>query len=257
MTDFVDFDDCDECDIAPTVEKKSLYDMGTHEYEYDSTTLKHYKAIREHKFNVFLPESSDFDPDTAFAYHNMWNPYNGTISGKDPYGPLLFFPDDLIRYFYIRRLDMLWVEPQDDVALGYYQGYYGDAVGAGVNISVAGRRDYPEKYLFRLPITNCYLPTNHHFSSVTMGPMLTDDQIAEIDKLASMHDSYYLTAFCTKRPSLKAIKCAYDQAISKTPDISHFTKTMTKEEVKNMSKETLQDYYNKANRRAVDLLKKL
>jgi len=253
FVDFVDFSDSDD-NVSICQTQKSLYNMDSNKYEYDATTLKHYKAIRTSKFNVFLPESTDFDVSTAFAYPNMWDPYNGKITGIDPYGPLLFFPDDLVRYYYTKRLDMIWNEPIDDVDTGYFAGYYGDAVGAGINITVSGRGDYPEKYLFRLPITNCYLPTTHHLSTVTMGPILTDDQVREIDELAGKHKSYYKSAYGKERPSLVHIKQLYDQAISKTPDISKLIKAA---DVAKLSKSALQDYYNRANRIAVDALVKI
>jgi len=250
---FVDFGDSDE-DVPVVSTYKSLYNMGSNKYEYDATTLKHYRAIRESKFNVFLPESTDFDVKTAFAYPNMWDPYNGKITGVDPYGPLLFFPDDLVYYFYSKRLDMLWNEPVDDVGAGYFAGYYGDAVGAGINITVSGRGDYPEKYLFRLPITNCYLPTTHHLSTVTMGPILTNEEVSMIDSLAAKQQSYYKKNYGKERPSLTYIKQLYDQAISKTPDIS---KLLKNEKPTDLTKDELQNYYNRANRIAVDILIKL
>jgi hypothetical protein len=253
FVDFVDFGDSDD-ETAITPAQKSLYNMGSNKYEYDGTTLKHYKAIRMSKFNVFLPESTDFDVSTAFAYPHMWDPYNGKITGIDPYGPLLFFPDDLVYYFYSKRLDMIWNEPIDDIGAGYFAGYYGDAVGAGINITVSGRGDYPEKYLFRLPITNCYLPTTHHLSTVTMGPILTDDQVRQIDELAAKNKTHYKKNFGKDRPSLVYIKQLYDQAISKTPDISKLIKAT---DAAKLSKSALQDYYNRANRIAVDALVKI
>ena len=43
---------------------------------------------------------------------------------------------------------------------GFWQGYYGNAVGAGEKFLVPGRGIHPEWYLFRLPIIDCYLTNN-------------------------------------------------------------------------------------------------
>lgn len=220
--DFVDFGDYDEI-ITSDEKQLSPYNMKNYTFNYDHTTLEYYRVIRERKLNVFLSDCSEFDHNMSFQYKYRWDAYSGKIIDIDTCGPLCFHPDDLIRYFYLKRLDMLWTAPVDETS-GYFHGYYGDAVGAGENIFVAGRGEYPERYLFRLPVTNCYVPTTHHLSTITMGPILTNDDVAYIDKLATTyHPNNYINQFKKHRPSLSSMKALYDQAISKNPDISAFS----------------------------------
>ena len=74
----------------------------------------------------------------------------------------------MIRHYYKRRLKLLWNEPKDESG-GFYQGYYGDAVGSGEEINIPGRGTHQELYLFRLPIDDCYLPPDSDLSVPTMG----------------------------------------------------------------------------------------
>lgn len=250
--DFVDFDD--EPNVVVTKEKPAhLYNNGGILCDYDETTLEYYRVIRQRKMNVFLPGYSDFDSSKSFMYPYRWNPYSGEKIDVDPYGPLCFFPDDLIYNFYIKRLDMLWTDAVDEFG-GFYEGFYGDAVGAGKSIEIAGRGSYPERYLFRLPITNCYLPKSHNMIFITMGPILSDEEILEIDELANKFGNYYRKTYRKNRPSLYKMKQLYDQAISKTPDIS---KLISKEKEILLTNTELAEIRERANKEAVEELKKL
>jgi len=145
----------------------------------------------------------------------------------------------------------LWQDPKTEHNVTY-QGVYGDGLGAGENINIPGRGDHPELYLFRLPVPDCYLTDDHKISIVTMGPKLTDNEIAEIDKLAeTYHSQNYYTYYGIKckRPSLSAIKKLYDVAIDPTPDLpAHIIK-------ENFSNLQLKEMYYKINMWAVDKLK--
>ena len=215
--EFVNFDDYEEEDIETILEV--LPYKEEEKYEYDNITTEYYKVLRERKLNVFLPEFDEFDYTKSFRYSKKWNVYSGIPGENDPYGPLCFFPDDLIHYFYSRRLEMLWHNEVDEAG-GFYEGYYGSAVGAGENIVIKGRGEYPEKYLFRLPVINCYIPKSHHLATITMGPKLTHDEIVEIETLATTYyPNYYKETYKRKRPSLIEMKLLYDEAISENPTI--------------------------------------
>lgn len=256
--DFVNFDDFEintDNELIKSLKQStlSLYEQQDIKNIYDKTTLEYYRVMRENKLNVFLPDNTISDPKKSFQYCYRWNAYSGEKIDKDPYGPLYFLPDDLIYYYYLHRLDMLWIEPVDETG-GYYQGYYGDAVGASSNITISSRGNFPERYLFRLPIHNCYLPKTHHMSTVTMGPILTDEEIKEIDTLAEYYGNSYYECYRKKRPNLFKIKQLYDQALSITPDISML---INKDDIKYISQDTISELYIRANRSAVDELIKM
>lgn len=243
----VDFSDCVEVKT-----KKSLYDK-----EYDDTTTKFYRALRENKINAIMQDNTGFYPEKSFQFKHQWDPYTGIRTGIDPYGALYFHPDDLIRYFYIKRLNMLWIEPVDENHGHYIQGYYGDAVGSGDDILITGRGTYSESYLFRIPILDCYLQTNCDMSLITMGPKLTMEELEEIDTIAeTVYKNNYKNQYNKKRPSLVLMKKLYDQAISKEPNLDNLPEYKILSN-KKLSKEKLIELQNKANRVAVDALKRM
>lgn len=247
MDFFVNFEDDEH--VEENLPPKSLYDK-----EYDIQTTGWYKNMREKKYNIFTHELLDFDDRGSFKFHQTWDPITGERLENDPYGPLYFHPDDLIRFFYKRRLKMLWNEPKDD-SNGYYEGYYGEAVGSGENIEAKGagiKGICPELYLFRLPIDDCYLSPDSNKSIISMGPKLTNEEVREIDELAvKYHKNNYYECFGKKRPSLVQIKKMYDQSISKYPDI------LNSDDTNVLSYEQKQNLKDKINREAVDILRNL
>ena len=80
----------------------------------------------------------------------------------------------------------LWIPPENG-----YEGYYGDLVGAGEDIMIQCRGTYPERYLFRLPISNCYLKKNQKLSIITMGPKLTEREICLLDRLLNKYWTHH------------------------------------------------------------------
>ena len=245
---YVNFDD-DSDDQINNNDQNNKYDC-----EYDDKTNKFYKNLRETKMNALMYDTYNFNAESAFKFSYIWDPYTGIRKEKDPYGPLYFHPDDLIYFFYIHRLDLLWNEPSDETG-GYYTGYYGDGVGSGENIYIPGREHHPEKYLFRLPIDDCYLPPDADLSIITMGPKLTNEEIIDIDRLANTyHSDNYRKCFGIKRPSLLHIKKLYDTAISETPDVSKYIKKQKKKYVDVMEEDEYKEYTTLANREAVDSL---
>ena len=246
MDELIDFSECDDSSLHSKINNKKDYDC-----DYDQTTTEFYRVVRERKLNVITQEGNNFYPEKSFKFPYQWDPYTGEREKLDPHGPLYFHPDDLIHYFDIKKLDNLWTEPKDDVG-GYFAGYYGDAVGSGDNILIKGRGIYPELYLFRLPISNCYLPKKYDMSLITMGPKLTMDELEEIDKLANeYYKKNYNKTYGKARPSLVLMKKLYDEAISTNPDITSIIGNI-KPTGKN-----LESIKGRANRNAVELLKKM
>ena len=245
----VDFSDCLEIVVNT---KKNLYEKN-----YDETTTKFYRTLRENKINAIMQDNSGFYPEKSFMFFDQWDPYTGTRTNKDPYGPLYFHPDDLIRYFYTKRLNMLWIDQKNENHGHYIQGYYGDAVGSGEDILITGRGIYPESYLFRLPIFDCYLENDSDMSLITMGPKLTNEELQKIDEIAeNIYKNNYQVLYKKKRPSLAKMKEYYDQAISTEPIISNVPEYVALKD-KKLTDEKLIEFRNKANRIAVESLKKM
>lgn len=240
----VDFSDCCE-----NVNTTGLYDK-----KYDEITTRFYRTLRESKLDVIMQDNTGFNPDKGFKFVHKWDPYTGERQGRDPYGPLYFHPDNLIYYFNMNKLNMLWIDETDENN-GVFQGYYGDAVGAGDDMFIKGRGTYSERYLFRLPVTNCYMEEGCDMSIPVMGPKLTDEEVEKIDDLAEKYfKNNYKEKYGKRRPSLKLMKSLYDQAISKNPDL---TKLYDYVPTKKYTEAQLTEFKNKANRVAVDALRKM
>jgi len=137
------------------------------------------------------------------------------IIDEDPIGPLCFNAFNLYNYYYLNRFKGLWNPPE-----GQFEGYYGDLVGAGPDLEIKSRGSNPEKYLFRLPIIDCYLPPEHNFSIITMGPKLSNEDIEKIDKILITRGKNFI--------KLKNIKENYDCAIINNKKDSRFIKYKNK-----------------------------
>lgn len=249
--DFVDFQDIEHTSSIQHIQTKPIIKQ-----KHDTITIEKYKVLRKTKMDPIT--YMELDEKYAFAFPYKWDPYTGERIGIDENGPLYFDPDILIKHFYTKRLDKLWIMPSDETS-GYYTGYYDDAVGLGNTFKLNGRGAHPEWYLFRIPIIDCYLMENHNKQLITFGPMLTNEEIEEIEQLANLRKNNYIQLFGKPRPSLVKMKNLYDNAISKTPlitsDISTALNTLNK--LNNITSEQLQEIYSKENRRCVDKLVKM
>lgn len=239
FVDFVDFDSYSETDNLKASTNNKIYDIRTTEY---------YRILRMRKMDPII--SVELDESKCFKFYDKWDPYTGERSDKDQDGPLCFHPDVLIQYFHVNRLNNLWVEPIDDNEGYHFQGYYDIAVGSGEDIFVQSRGFCPDKYLFRLPITDCYLTKDHNNNFITLGPKLTDDEIIEIERLANLYGDNYKNMFGKRRPSLSLMKKYYDQAISKNPVLENI-------DTAGLSEQKIQELKDKYNRFAVENLKKI
>lgn len=200
------------------------------EIKYNDDTREFYRVLRSRQMCPIT--HSEMDPKYAFIFKEKWDPYTGERLGDDPDGALYFDPDSLIKTFYTNRLRRLWNKQTNEQG-GIYQGYYDDGVGAGEDFYVAGRGNYPEWYIFRLPILDCYLTDDHNHQVITMGPKLTNDEIEEIEEKANLRPNNYKKLFGKQRPPLRLIKQLYDKAIARDFYIPG-QEDMTDEEVKNI-----------------------
>lgn len=209
--------------------------------QYDKTTSETYRIKRLYKIDPIL--DTEIPNGLIFEFKFKWNPYNGKRLEVDNVGPLCFNAINLYDYYYMNRYKGLWTPPQDG-----YQGMYGDMVGSGKDGDVKSRGTYPEKYLFRLPIIDCYLTKSHNLSVVTMGPELTDNEIAEIDCIVKKsHPKKSHSKFA----SLTMLKYYYDRALDVSPDPDLDEIKEFKKKYPNM---TVKEINNKYNRYYVDKL---
>ena len=172
---------------------------------YDKTTTEHYRIMRLYRIDPITNE--EIPPHLVFEFKAKWNPLTGERIGTDEIGPLCFNALNLYEYFYKNRYNGLWYPPVDQ-----YQGYYGDIVGSGFNIKINSRGYNPQKYLYRLPIIDCYLTTTHSHSIVTFGPKFTSEEIDEIDLIIKKYRTHVVT--------LKELKTWYDNALDDKPNIT-------------------------------------
>ena len=178
------------------------------EIKYDKTTNETYRIRRLYKVDPFTDQ--EIPTNMIFEFTEVWNPYTGLREKKDPIGPLCFNAINLYDYYYANRYKGLWNPPVE-----LYQGYYGDFIGTSKSIRIKSRGANPERYLFRLPIIDCYLPITHKFSTITLGPELTDDEISKIDSIIlKSHPKRSIGNF----ESLSRIKYYYDNALNPSPD---------------------------------------
>ena len=165
-----------------------------------------YTDYRKNKIDpllhLSLPVEDKYSIKDLFEFKYKWNPYTGErLDIIEPNGPLYFDPDTLIHYFYVNRLNNLWIKTNNN-----FNGYYGDALGNGPNFIINGRGDFRNWYLFRLPIPDCYLYSDHNLQSVTMGPILNDKEIKEIYIKAKRYGNNYFNLYKKKRPNLLTLK---------------------------------------------------
>jgi len=169
--DTIDFNSLDCEELKQNITE---YEVSDKYNEYDKTTTESYRIKRIFKIDPII--DIEVPEELSFKFQDTWNPYNGMREKIDPIGPLYFNAINLYDYFYLNRFKGLWNSPE-----GQFQGYYGDLVGTSKNINIKSRGSNPERYLYRLPIIDCYLSPNHNYSIVTMGPELTENEISQID----------------------------------------------------------------------------
>ena len=198
--DFVNFTDNNVSKVIINTDKDT----------YDNNTIEHYRMMRILKIDPIMEE--EIPKHLLFEFKYKWNPLSGERLDIHEVGPLCFNALNLYEYYFKNRHNGLWIPPADQ-----YQGYYGNLLGSGQNIKINSRGNNPEKYLYRLPIIDCYLTKNHNHSTITMGPILTNEEIDKIDELIK-----YVK---THKPTLKELKSCYDNAINNNPNITELKKS--------------------------------
>lgn len=214
LTNEINICECDpmlmpiQMPIQIPMQTSNKFSSSDNSEQYDSTTTETYRMKRIYKLNALT--DADLELSNSFEFNYKWNPYTGIRTGIDEIGPLCFNAIELYDYYYSNRYRGLWNPPTQQ-----FQGFYGDHVGTGKNIHVLSRGTYPEKYVFRLPIIDCYLPPTHKYSIVTMGPELTDEEIKQIDLIVM---NYHPKRNHQKFASLAKLKKYYDNSLNSSPD---------------------------------------
>jgi hypothetical protein len=186
----------------------------------DYTTDNNYKDFRIHEIDPIM--QIRVKSKNAFVFPFKWNPYTGERTNEiDENGPLYFNPDNLIHYFYMNRLNNIWLSSNESNT----EYYYGDAIGKAPDFEIKGRGKHYEWYLFRLPIIDCYLNESHNEQYITMGPILTDDEIKTIKILADIKGNSYYNEHNKKRPNIVEFKKLYDLVVNKEPPLG-FAKSL-------------------------------
>ena len=151
--------------------------------ELFSQNLNDYKYFRKNKIDPILLEQ--VDPNKTFSFKYKWNPYSGEkLDEIDENGPLFFDCNSLINYFYVNRLNNLWI-PSHNEGDFLVEGHFGDALGKYPDFNIKGRGTHKQWHLFRLPIIDCYVPKNNSLKYITMGPILSDKDLKKIYKLSN------------------------------------------------------------------------
>ena len=235
----IDFEPIDFSKLEITMKNKN--DLNKEMVQYDKTTTESYRIKRQLKIDPLT--DTEIPPHLIFEYKYRWDPYTGKIIDDDPVGPLCFNALTLYDFIFSIRFKGLWNPPVDG-----FQGFYGDLVGSGIKMEIKSRGANIEKYIFRLPIIDCYLPPEHNLSFVTIGPILSDEDIERIDEIVKKYhkNKYNITG-------LKTIKEYYDLAITNDTSDKEFNKYKEKNNFAFSEKEMLENF----NRVYVDKIVKL
>ena len=212
FTDFVDFSN-----IKPDKKNKNFKYKDTN---YDNKTIETYRVMRQLKLDPITCE--EIEDSLAYKYPYVWDPISGQRTNEiDPFGPLCFNPINLAQLFYANRLDHLWHSEIDEGNQGgIYEGYYGVGLGAGKNFNIIGRGEYPEYYIWRLPINDCYLHNGHKNNIPTKGPELSRDDIIHLYDLCLKCPKHFWSDIFITLPNLVKIYDLYNRAIDADPDVT-------------------------------------
>jgi hypothetical protein len=218
------------------------------ERTFNFKTRETYRMKRILQLDVFNDEN--INKNECFKYYKKWDAYNGIVCEEDDeFGPLCFNGYQLAYYYYINRLNGIYNKPVDG-----FDGYYGDLLGTGKNINIISRGYHPERYLLRLPVIDCYAFDNSSHSHITMGPILSDNDIDNIDNILK-----YCLDTCGKYISpeqnlIKKIKYHYDEALNIEPSLTDIIMINLKKNFPLLNKDQIKEKYN---RHHVEMLKLL
>jgi hypothetical protein len=183
--------------------KKSHKNLYPTEFNTATTTMTQYRKVNMCAY-CFRSYNTPNSPKYYFQFHHMWDPYTGEKLDKDPYGPLTFCPECIAQSIHHQIPNAnLYIPPN-----GEFQERYGDALGAGQDFHEVERGNHhPEWNIFRVSMPTLYLAPNSDLMITTVGPLLTMEEIKQIDM--HLHQQHPSMAF-----SLVKLKQLYDISVS-------------------------------------------
>jgi hypothetical protein len=200
-------------DVKELSKSEQIFTADEYDMLFNFETTSRYKAYRIKMQDPITCEN--LTDNNAFKFKYVWDCLTGERIGVDPYGPLYISPVSILRSYYHNVLKGMWIEFDDCVPM------YGENLGTGDNFYIPGKGVQPEKYLFRLPIQDCYVYKEQDNSIHTMGPKLTDEELQEVDNLICKY--WYDDPFIEDMPesalSTLRLKKYYDVAICAKPTI--------------------------------------
>jgi len=215
-----DLNDCDMVDFRSVEPLKPKKKKKKYIKNYDSFTTENCKTMRECKIDPISDEV--VNESYSYKVENMWDPISGEfLDEKDPFGPLHFDSVELVKWFYINKLNYLWKDEVDEGENGgYYEAIPGEGIGAGEDFYMRGRGTYhPERFIWRLPL-NCYLEKGLSRSVPFKGPKLSRDQIVTLYNICKSTPKSHWSVSFSEIPDIVQIYDLYMEAINKNPDIS-------------------------------------
>jgi len=213
--------------------KKTASKIIKYENNYNNST-KNYCTYRKLNIDPLSLEVMDVKYP-VFKIYKMWDPYTGEFKDNDPFGPLCFDPINLTIYFWTNRYNHLLKDSNgiDDISTD-------DGLGAGVDFKISSKGQYPERYLWRIPIVDCYIEKTNSakeeafLSSIPkIGPKLQRNDIVELYNLVKKCVNIQPHRL-SRIPDLPAMYDIYHIAIDPQPDISKIDNSISIIEARNM-----------------------
>ena len=188
--------------------------------KYDDETTNKYKSMRKFRVDPIKREVIDKKIPT-FKVKKMWDSLTGLFEDKDdPHGPLHFDPVELAKYFYLHILDHIWREEDEDNYEDVLEEGPLEGLGTGENFLIKGRGEYPEYFVWRLPIKDCYVIEGTEKFIPLKGPKLSLSQIEKLQKLIEKCPKSHVHKTFINMPNMVHMYKLYMEAINPDPDIS-------------------------------------
>ena len=158
----------------------------------------------------------------VFKVEKMWDPYTGQFTENDPFGHLSFDPISLTIYFWMNRYTHLLKDSTstDNISTD-------DGLGAGEDFIINSKGKYPERYLWRLPIVDCYIEKTDNIKEESflnsvpkLGPKLERHDIEILYELVKQCVKLHPNRL-ERIPDLVSMYDTYHIAINPEPDISN------------------------------------
>ena len=248
--------ECDNKPVSEIPETDNVFDAELYDKMFDDETQRYREFRNNHQDPVTYQEMKN---KKSFKFKYVWDCYTGERIGVDPYGPLYLSPVTILRTILSKILLGLWTEIEGCMPM------YGENIGVSKKFNNTSRGPQPEKYVFRIPIQDCYLHrgSDKRGKSVhTLGPELTDDELLEINNLIGKYwsDDPYIADLPKSALKILELRKLYDVAIDPKPtnDIEALPLCLRDRYLRTFTNGTIDiDHNEYINRIAVEEIKKM